>query len=239
MGHDMDRQHLNINTYATADELAGNLAGVIIRGLQEGLDARGRASLVVSGGSTPKPLFAALTGQNFNWHGVDITLADERWVDTADQASNELLVRENLLQGPVRQARFLPLKNSRPTAKQGEEECHNTLLALTRPFDIVILGMGSDGHTASLFPCAEELETALDPSFKRLCLAITPETAGHERMTLTLPALLDSRLIVLHITGAEKKKVLERALENGPEKAMPVRAVLRQDRTPLKIYWAP
>ncbi|HDO31485.1 MAG TPA: 6-phosphogluconolactonase, partial [Desulfobacteraceae bacterium] len=120
-----------------------------------------------------------------------------------------------------------------------EKECAQRLAGLPRPFDVVILGMGGDGHTASFIPGARRLPEALDMKSGRDCLAISPPEAPHERMTLTLPVLLDSRQIILHITGPAKKKVLEQALADGPATAMPIRTILRQQQTPLSVYWAP
>jgi 6-phosphogluconolactonase len=106
------------------------------------------------------------------------------------------------------------------------------------PFTTVLLGLGHDGHTASLFPCAAQLATATDRRSKKRCMAITPQTAPHERMTLTLPTLLRAEEIILHITGSEKKAVLDKALAAGPPEAMPIRFILNQEGVPVTAYWA-
>ena len=220
-------------------ELAVNLADAIAGHLAGALTARKQASLVVSGGSTPKPLFNELSRKKIDWHNVTITLADERWVETTDSSSNELLVRSLLLQNEAAGARFIGLKNSSSSAAVGEQESHETLNAIPRPFDTVILGMGDDGHTASLFPGAERLPMAMDMQSGRNCIALTPPDAPHDRMTLTLPALLDSREIILHVTGDRKKKILDRALAEVASNDMPIRSILRQNTTPVHIFWAP
>ncbi|MCF6186211.1 MAG: 6-phosphogluconolactonase [Desulfobulbaceae bacterium] len=110
---------------------------------------------------------------------------------------------------------------------------------MRRPIDALILGMGGDGHTASLFPGAEKLAAATDMNSGEICMGIAPLTAPHERMTLTLPAILDTRQIVLHITGSEKQDVLKKAMGEGPPEEMPIRFILRQQRTPVAVYWAP
>ncbi|MCL7488080.1 MAG: 6-phosphogluconolactonase [Desulfobulbaceae bacterium] len=228
-----------MQAFTAAPELVENLADEIAGCLARAVRAKGRAGLVVSGGSTPEPLFRQLSRKKIDWQHVSITLADERWVDNSQPSSNEHLVRSLLLQNEASAARFIGLKNSAATADSGEQECHEILNAFPRPFDMVILGMGDDGHTASLFPGAAQLARALDMHSGRNCLAITPPDAPFGRMTLTLPALLDSRQIILHITGESKKKTLDKALAGGAPEEMPVRSILRQQKTPVRIFWAP
>ncbi len=224
--------------FADQQALCRNLSQRICAALQKAIAAREKASLVVSGGSTPVPLFAALSEISMEWDRVFITLADERWIETSDRESNEASVREHLLRNKAKDAHFHGLKNSHASAVDGEKECEEGLVLLPVPFDIVILGMGEDGHTASLFPGAAQLSNALDMVSGRLCMAMTPVTAPHDRMTLTLPALLDSRQIFLHLSGREKRDVYERALGGDSVEEMPIRAVLDQDKVPVDIYWA-
>lgn len=203
-----------------------------------------RASLAVSGGSTPVDLFKKLSTIDINWHNVDIALVDERWVDPNDTDSNENLVRTHLLQNRAAAAFFKGMKNSAATAEQGEQECEEQLSSIQLPFDVLILGLGNDGHTASLFPGAKKLAQATDMDSRKTCLAITPLTAPHERMTLTLPAILRSKNIFLHITGQAKKDVLDLAFTDGFAEEMPIRYILRHQEynpkpnNPLNIYWA-
>jgi len=219
--------------------LTQRLADRICGLLRSGLKKRGRASLAVSGGSTPVALFDELSGRDIPWQQVSITLVDERWLDPGQDASNEHLVRTHLLKNHAASAHFTGMKTSDTTALQGETACEQLLAELPRPFDAVVLGMGGDGHTASLFPGAKRLARATDASSTKTCMAITPPTAPHERMTLTLSAILDSRRIFLLITGQKKFDVLQKALQDGPPEKMPVRYILRQQRTPVTIFWAP
>ncbi|HBI13957.1 MAG TPA: 6-phosphogluconolactonase [Desulfobulbaceae bacterium] len=228
-----------IYSFANPEQLAGTLAAAIAAFLRQGLATRKQASLVVSGGSTPGPLFLGLRQMELAWNKVIITLADERWVGPKHEASNERLVRFLLLLDKAGQASFVPLKNRAATAWKGEEECCRALARIPRPFDVVVLGMGIDGHTASLLPGAARLPLALDPGTGQDCLAITHSQDTFERMTLTLPALLHARQIILHFTGRDKRQVLAQAMGDGPVEAMPVRAILRQRQTPVHIYWSP
>lgn len=235
----MPATSVTLYPFASAKELAIQLANEIAGRLADALTARKQASLVVSGGSTPQLLFRELSRQEISWHKITVTLADERWVNITDPASNELLVRSLLLQNEAADARFIGLKNSASTAAEGERECQATMGGIPRPFDVVILGMGDDGHTASLFPGAGRLHEAVEMHSGRSCIALTPPDTPHARMTLTLPALLDSREIILLITGGGKRKVLDSALAEGSPNDMPVRWILWQNQTPVRIFWAP
>ena len=225
--------------FKDSSTLVAVLAAQVAELLRIGIKERGKASLVVSGGSTPVPFFAALSELALDWQQVTITLADERWVDPAAADSNERLVRVHLLQNRAEAARFVGLKTGAATAVQGEKECADRLALLPMPFDALILGMGNDGHTASLFPQARRLGEALALDSGKLCLAITPPAAPHERMSLTLPALLHSRQIILHLVGIGKREVYEKAMANGPVTEMPIRAVLGQTAAPVTVFWAP
>lgn len=223
--------------FPDAAALAGTLAGEVAAGLRAAVEARGAATLVVSGGRTPEALFASLPSHPVDWRRVAVTLADERWVPPGHPSSNEGLVRRTLLAGPAAAARFVPLYGGEPTPEEGEAACARRIADLPRPFDLVLLGMGEDGHTASLFPGAPNLAEGL--AGPRPCLATRPPGAVEPRLTLTLPILLDARRVVLLVTGAAKRTVLDAALGPGPVEAMPVRAVLRQEKAPVEIFRAP
>ena len=219
--------------------LTVELADRIAELLTAGITNNGRASLAVSGGSTPVELFKRLSRLNIPWQQVVITLVDERWLEPTAPDSNEHLVRTHLLRNRAAAADFIGMKNSAATAGGGEAECEQQLRQVPRPFDVLILGMGNDGHTASLFPGAEKLAGATNMESGRTCMGIAPVTAPHERMTLTLPAILDSRQIFLHITGLKKNDVLQKARAEGPIEEMPIRFILRQPATSVNVYWAP
>jgi 6-phosphogluconolactonase len=229
---------MNYFTFPNRQTLVNDLAEHLATALSTSIAEQGQASLVVSGGSTPVPLFARLAALEIPWQQVVITLADERWVEPSSPDSNEQLVRKHLLRDRAAAAVFLGLKNAAATAEEGVAACASRLQSIPRPFTAVILGMGNDGHTASLFPCAAQLAQAADMHCGNLCTALRPQTAPHERMSLTLPALLDAREIILHITGLDKKAVLEKALAAGLPEAMPIRFILQQQEVPVAVYWA-
>lgn len=221
------------NTSALDIELAEKVVGL----LAADIESTGTASLVVSGGRTPMGFFHLLSQQALDWRLVTVTLADERWVDSEHTDSNEKLVRENLLINEAHQAQFISLKNSAANAVEGEADCELALAAIRR-FTVVILGMGDDGHTASLFPAADALTLGLDMNSGRTAIAVTPPAAPHERMSMTLPRLLNAQQIIIHISGAGKQDVLKAAQAGEDVTELPIRAILNQQVAPLAIYWS-
>lgn len=217
--------------------LVSVLAARITQALAQAVQTRGRAALAVSGGSTPRTLFEALSVIDIPWSRITITLVDERWVPETDEDSNALLVRRHLLQHKAARARFIGLKTEAGDPFLASFDVEARLRTKVLPLDVAVLGMGEDGHTASFFPAAEGLDTALqDP--QRMCCGIRPPLAPHPRMTLSLHALLGAGHLFLHIVGAKKREVLQVAMTPGSVRGLPVRAVLHQSRVPLEIYYA-
>jgi 6-phosphogluconolactonase len=225
--------------FADAEALARQLAAQVAVLLEAAITTRGAASLVVSGGKSPLGFFRALRQKVLDWSRVCVALADERWVDAHDPASNEKLVRDELLKEQAAAARFLGLKNAAPTPDVGAVSAWETFARVPRPFDAVILGMGDDGHTASLFPHSPNLASALNTGAAAACVGMWAPVAPQPRMSLNLSALLDTRKVVILISGAEKWQTYRAASQEGPTADMPVRALLRQTRTPVEVMWAP
>jgi 6-phosphogluconolactonase len=228
-----------VQNFADAETVSRELATQIAATLGAAIGARRLASLVVSGGRSPVRMFEILRAQPLDWSRVCIALADERWVSPEDAASNERLVRDVLLKDQAAAARFHGLKNGAPTPDLGAVSAWETFARVPRPFDAVILGMGDDGHTASLFPRSPNLPSALNPSAAAGCVGMWSPVAPHPRLSLNLTALLDSRRVSLLITGESKWRTFTAAAAPGPEQDMPIRAVLRQSRTPVDILWSP
>jgi 6-phosphogluconolactonase len=220
--------------FPDSEALAIALSKAVATRLQDAATQRGHALLAVSGGRSPIVLFEQLAREPIDWNRVTVTQVDERWVAPDDEASNSRVIREHLLQGPASAARFLSLKNDAPTAAEGQPQCEAMLAALPLPFDVTLLGMGDDGHTASLFPGAPELHHAL--TSYALSAATTASVAPYPRMTLTLTALLRSHLLILQLGGAAKRAVYREALGEDAVEQMPVRAVLRQERVPVEVW---
>jgi 6-phosphogluconolactonase len=232
-------RHIHEHRFPDRQAVAEALAGEIRTDLNEAIAVRDTASLVVSGGRTPIRFFEQLRQEPITWDKVWVTLADERWVDTNSPDSNERLVREHLLQGPAQAAHFVGLKNPAPTPEAGTDWAWRALSRVTRPYDVVVLGMGDDGHFASLFPGSLGLARALDPQAKPACVAMNSLTAPHARISLNLAAILDARRLVLHIEGEDKWRLWQRAREGGSSGELPIRALLQQKVVAVDVYWAP
>ena len=211
--------------FTAREELAETLARDVADELIRAIAAKGKATLAVSGGATPKLFFDKLSRAELAWTRVTVTLVDERQVPESSERSNARLVRQHLLRNKAAAAKFVPLFDNAEAGK-------------TSAFDVAILGMGSDGHTASFFPGADRLAEALDSDTPQRLIEINAPGAGEPRLTFTLPVLEAAGRLALHIEGAEKKTVLNRALGDGPQEDMPVRAVLRS-QTPVTLYWCP
>lgn len=221
-------------------QLAVALSDAVARDLNAGIAERGGASLAVSGGTTPTLFFNQLANHaDVDWTKVTITLVDERWVGSASERSNARLVKQNLLQGAAFGARFVPLYagGEAPTPEMIAQS-NSWQEDVPHPLDAVVLGMGTDGHTASFFPGGDTLDLAL--SAPGPLIAISAPGAGEPRITMTLPHLLATNGLYLHIEGEIKAEVLAKAQEpDAPVADMPVRAVLRQKQTEVQIYWCP
>lgn len=232
-----------------AQTLAVALADHVALLLGEAVSARGAASLVVSGGSSPTAFFDALSQKELPWGAVFVTLADERWVDADSADSNEHLVRTHLLVGAASAARFVPLKTEAASPADSLGGTTLRLDALPTPFDVVVLGIGDDGHTASLFPDAKDLSAALDLDASPCVLAVVPPAAPYERITMNLACLLSSRQIVVLLLGKGKKSTFDAAIalasdasaaELGARRlAHPIAAVVHQTKVPVDVYWCP
>lgn len=227
--------------FDSRDVMADQLADAVSKKLTEAVEERGRASLSVGGGRFPKPFFRKLAQRQVPWAKVTVVLGDERWVSPDDEASNEKLVRENLLQGPAAAAKFVGLKTAHNEAELGLSEIESRLRELPPFIDVIVVGMGEDGHTASLFPSASESELAqaLNPANAEQAALMHPTVSDVPRITLTLPRLKASRWLVVAAPGAGKLKTFEAAMQGDDILSMPVRALLQQVEVPVEFWWAP
>ena len=210
------------------------LAQAVREGLERTLAQRGHAVLAVSGGRSPIPLFTRLRELEVDWSRVTLTLVDERLVPADHPDSNESLVREHLLRGRAAQARLIGLATD--PALDLDECVRRAGLDLPR-VDLALLGMGEDGHTASLFPGAPGIEAALDPAGRERYVGVIPPAAPHARISMSLAALLDCSALWLSIAGQAKRRVFDTACAD-PRSALPVARLLRQDRVTVRTYWA-
>ncbi len=224
--------------------LFADLAEDCRKNLAKALSDNGAATLMVSGGSTPAPLYEALSLSDLDWDKIHVALVDERWVDRDHSASNEALIYRSLLINNAEQAAFTGMKTRAVSAAQGCAEAEALYRSLPQPFTLSILGMGNDGHTASLFPHAQGLEQAIAADCEQLTAPIIAQQSdvtgpNTERLTLTLNGLLHSERLIILLTGEQKLAVFRTAMSDGAVQDMPVRAILRQNKVPVELYWAP
>jgi 6-phosphogluconolactonase len=224
--------------FADGEELAQGLVEWTAERLRSGIAARGVALLVVSGGKSPARFFELLSDAELDWTRVAVTLADERRVADDSPRSNARLVREKLLRNRAAAANFTPLADVRLPADQELAAASARVARLPLPADVVTLGMGDDGHTCSWFPGAVGLAGAMDQGARQLVAPIEAAGAGEPRLTLTGRVILRATAIVLEIEGEAKLATFAKALENGPEDAMPIRAVFRRAADRLTVFSA-
>jgi 6-phosphogluconolactonase len=222
---------MKFETYPDREFLMLGLANVLAGQLADFLRRDGVASLCVPGGTTPGPIFDTLSGVELDWANVAVFLNDERWVPEDSPRSNTRLLRERLLRGKAAAAKLIPLYADAPTPEDRLDELTEGVRPHL-PISVLLLGMGADMHTASLFPGADRLEQALANDAAPL-MALRADAAGEPRVTLTAPVLKGAMNIHILITGAEKRSALERAATLSPKEA-PVRAVLDN----ATVHWA-
>lgn len=235
--------NVTVNTVSRATMNAMLAQDIALR-LTAAIQARGFAVLSVSGGKSPIALFETLRECPIDWSRVRITLVDERCVPCTHPDSNALLVQTHLLQGRARNAQWVPMVKdaAEPLAAPTVlAQAANLALQAAGTTDVLVLGMGADGHTASLFPGATNLNDAMDLQNTHACMAIElphpPANAPYQRLTQTLARLLAARHIVLPLQGADKLNTLHQAWRH-PGNQYPVSRVLHQTQTPIALWIA-
>lgn len=229
------------NKFESRDELAEALSDRIAELLDLDFASGSFASIALSGGSTPKGVLDRLGAKlGANKEMVYFALVDERYVSPDDDRSNEKMIRSHLGLLDHPSSEFLSLFYDGYDAANAAEIAAEKLLADEElPFDVVSLGMGTDGHTASFFPGGDNLAAATDPNSDKLFMPMLAPGAQEPRITMTLPCLVKASNLFLHIEGEEKLAVYEEALKDGPADDLPIRHVLRHPDANLQVYWAP
>lgn len=228
--------HVRQLHFESRSDASAAVAERMASSLRRRIAAHGGSSLVVSGGTSPVECFRRLARQALDWRRVCVVLSDERWVEPNSEDSNERLVRQNLLTDAAAHAELLPVFAPDLEPNERCAQLDAQLRAIRLPFACCLLGMGADGHFASLFPDADDLPEGLDLDSETLWLPITTASSPHPRISMTLAALTRADEILLLIFGDEKRRVLQEALAD--DATYPVSRLLYQDRVSVRVYWA-
>ena len=223
--------------FETREEASIAAAERIRDAIAHRLELQKAATLVVSGGTTPARCFEELAHLDIEWGRVNVVASDDRWVPADHDDSNEALIRRSLLINGASMAGLLPFFKADTPIEVRCEELDKEIRFIPFPFACSLLGMGADGHFASLFPDADNLQEGLNLESQKLCLPVHTEASPYARVSLTLAALSRSDEIVLLFFGDEKRKVFEKAIAGNAR--YPVTRLLRQKRAPVHTYWAP
>ncbi len=228
---------IEFKVFDSKDAASAALADHIAKRLKSAVAQRGSASIVVSGGASPLPTYRALRRHRLPWHKVTIVPSDERLVPPDHEDSNAGMLHRELMQEETATANLLSLTGTANPDNLQLASLNTQLGKLARPLDIVLLGMGDDGHTASLFPDSPNIANALNST--DFCVVQEPAHLEVARLSLTPALLLDTREIILLFFGTDKRAVYERAAARGDVEEMPIRFVLQQKITPVVTFWAP
>lgn len=233
------RSRVHMHSYESQTQWTWGAAVAISSALARDLQQQPRARLLLSGGSTPAPVYEALSKAPLDWERVDVALVDERWLLPDDPDSNSRLIRESLLRNNAAKARFESI--TRPGRSIEEAVNAANLHAQAAP-GVIALGMGEDGHTASLFPRMHNLDAALaSPSAYVQADATGCPGAGKflRRITLTPAGLAPAHTRLLLIRGESKRKLLDRVLDGSDPHEYPARVAFLTPGAPLHIHWCP
>jgi 6-phosphogluconolactonase len=223
--------------FESRDEASHAAAEQLIAMLAANLSENARAAMIVTGGSSPVQCYAQMAKADVEWSRVQLVLSDERWVAPSDENSNEGMIRSSLMVDQAANARLMPFYNGAVPASERCEELNISLGSMSQPFAATLLGMGEDGHIASLFPDMENLADGLDPDSKEQCITVQTAASSLPRVSLTLAPILHSEQVVLLFFGEAKRAVYEKA-KSSPG-LFPVSSLLTQQRTPVHVFWAP
>lgn len=228
---------MTIKEFSDRAQAAEAAAGLVAESIQISLEEQERCRIVVSGGTTPGPCFDELSKMPLEWSRVTVIPSDERWVAPDHPDSNERLIRQRLLVNRASAGHFLPLYRDGMEAVEAPALINKDLLSNPAPIPCALLGMGEDGHFASLFPDFAGLRNALDPTFDEPSLLVSTASSPHLRISLSLAFLKQAQTTILLMSGKSKRRVFEAAAAG--DSAYPIESLIRTSYKPITVFWAP
>ena len=228
---------LQINKFESRKALIASLTADVLKALSSGIGNRSVASMLLAGGSTPGPFYEHLSKQCFSWDKVWVAPTDERWVLPTHDDSNEKLIRGTLIKNEAAKVQYMSLKSKADDPVTGQIEIENKLKELPWPPEVVLLGMGEDGHVASLFPGLSDTRDAMSIQNTQRCHPVRREGDDVARISMTLNTLLNSKRIFLLCYGEKKLKILQKSAKEKTD-LLPVSHLLCQNILPVILYWA-
>lgn len=233
-------ERVNLREFTDEAKLAAAVAAAFDGAVRAGLAARGAASVVLTGGTSPRMYSAQIAALGLPWSQITFTLSDERLVPITDTLSNERLQRELFLRGPVAAANFVPLMSNAPDAARAALVAADRVAAVAHPFDLVLLGYGADTHIASLFPLSAQFAHGVSADTTQACIAVTPPAGVQPavpRLTLTLNQLAASRRVLIVARGEEKRAALCASLAGALPHPTPVTLLAERGNTAVDFFW--
>jgi 6-phosphogluconolactonase len=228
---------VEIKKYKSRYKLVDELSTNIILMLKQGIGERDAGSMLLSGGSTPGPLYEKMSNRNLDWQKIWFAPTDERWVEPDHVDSNEKMIRNTLLVNNAKTANYIGLKVDGDSPVSCAPAVEEKLKKIPMPFDVVLLGMGEDGHFASLFPYLDDTKKAMNLNGASLCSAIRREGVEHDRVTMSYKAILSAKNIIVLFYGKTKLAVFEQAAKKANDQ-LPISHLLNQTDVPVTLYWA-
>lgn len=225
--------------YDDADEMAAAVAGDVQFIIESAIDARGAAVVALAGGKTPLPIYEKLAAAKLDWKRVTIVPGDDRLVPLGDPLSNVTAIGKVFI---PKGARVIPLISATVADYRAAGRAADAILQdLHWPLDLCLLGVGGDGHCASIFP-GPDFDEALNGPRERRATGVMPDPLPPEapvaRVTLSKAAIVSARALMIAVTGQAKRDVLEQAIEQGASSNYPVGRVLADVELPVDIHWS-
>lgn len=226
--------------FDSRENLYSTLSQDIADALQTASVSRPQVLFGVSGGSTPIPVYQALAQCKLPWNKIKMLLVDERWVPTNHADSNERNIRQAFSSNPAAEKTLVGLWSDQPDLNAGAQAADQKLALINAEIDVVLLGMGEDGHFASLFPTSLQFKAAMSDTGKHFVFPISPmpEHAAHSRLSMSLAYIQASRQIILAITGENKRRVLEQAMLEGNIEQLPIAGLFKENSPAVEVYWS-